>query len=83
MASGTVKSTQTGYLEEAEIREALQAMENDAAFKTGSSYIASNTLYSDHQIPFVEKHVAYLKSHPKLDPKHYLANLRLMMKVRS
>jgi len=82
MSSGTSK-TVSGYLDETEIRDALQHMEDDASFNTGSSYSANVALYEDHQIPFAEKHVAYLKSHPKLNPEHYLANLRLMMKVRS
>jgi len=83
MSSGHSKTVVSGYLEEAEIREALQLMEDDSSFNTGSSYSANGTLYEDHQIPFAEKHMAYLKSHPKLNPEHYLANLRLMMKVRS
>lgn len=82
MTSKSSKAVPFGHLNEAEIREALQEMENSSFFTTGSSYSANSSLYADNQMPFAEKHVAYLKSHPKLNPEHYLANLRLMIKVR-
>lgn len=70
------------YLQEAEITAALKGMQEDGGYKTGPSYNANAVLYPDNQMTFVEKHIAYLKSHPQLDPEHYLANLRLRIKVR-
>jgi hypothetical protein len=76
------KPSTEGFLEVAEIEEALRLMEEDSSYNTISSYSA-NVAHLDHQIPFSEKHLLYLKNHPRLNPEHYLANLRLMMKVRS
>jgi hypothetical protein len=69
-------------MEESEIREALKMMERDLTLKSGSSFSTKIDLYPDNQIPFVEKHLAYLKANPKLNPEHYLANLRIMIKIR-
>jgi len=66
-----------------EVREKLREMERDLSLNTRiSSYSANSELYPDNQIPFVEKHIAYLMSHPKVVPEQYLSNLRLMLKVR-
>jgi hypothetical protein len=65
------------------IRLQLIAMASDDAFLTGPSYSADAVAYPDSQIPFVDKHMAYLNSHPQLDPDHYLSNLKLMMRRRS
>ncbi len=68
-------------LEETKVREKLMAMEKDPLLNTKHSSFSANTdLYPDGQIPFVEKHIAYLMEHPKLDPDQYLANLRLMLR---
>lgn len=64
------------------IRQMLQKIVLDQGYNTTSTYSANETDYPDHLIPFVEKHVAYLKNHPKLDPEQYIANLRLMTKIR-
>lgn len=67
-----------------EVREKLQAMEKNPLLNTrATSYSANTGLYPNGEIPFVEKHWAYLMDHPKLDPNQYLANLRLMLKNRS
>lgn len=69
-------------MEELEIRQALRVMELDKSFNTKSSYAANTVLWPDHRISFTEKHMAYLKAHPALNPQHYLANLKLMIKKR-
>ncbi len=71
-----------GSEEAARIEEILRQMAKDSAYNTTSSYSANITQYPDHLIPFVDKHMNYLKTHPSLDPQHYLANLRLMTKIR-
>lgn len=66
----------------AEIEQTLLGMVKDARYNTVASYSTNSTLYPDNLIPFVEKHMNYLSTHPSTDPQHYLANLRLMTKVR-
>ncbi len=64
------------------ILESLRIMARDTTYNTDSSYSANSNLYPDHLIPFVAKHMEYLKNHPSTDPEHYLANLRLMTRIR-
>ena len=68
-------------LEECNVREVLAKMEVDTSLnKPRSAYSSNTALYPDNKIPFVDKHIAYLLAHPKLDPIQYLSNLRLMLK---
>ncbi len=62
--------------------DALRKMADDAAFITEPGYSPNSELYPSHVIPFVEKHIEYLRTHPGTDPQHYLSNLRLMTRVR-
>lgn len=64
------------------IRQELVAMLSNQGYTTESTYNANSDLYPDNQIPFVEKHMHYIATHPSVDPNHYLANLRLITKVR-
>jgi len=64
------------------IEQELLEMVKDGRYNTDSSYSPNLTLYPDNLIPFVEKHKAYLMSHPALNAEMYLANLRLMTKHR-
>lgn len=84
MLTQYTRSAVTQRLLDGEVREKLQEMENDLSLNTrATSYSANSTLYPDNQIPFVEKHIAYLMDHPKVDYSQYLANLRLMLKIHS
>lgn len=60
----------------------LEEMVADDSYNTEPSFSANSELYPNHQIPFVNKHIDYLKSHPSMDPQQYLANLRLMTRRR-
>lgn len=60
------------------IREQLERMVEDQAFNTTSTYAATR----EDNMPFVEKHMTYLSDHPKLNPQHYVANLRLMTRLK-
>ena len=60
------------------IREQLENMVTNIAFNTTSTYAAT----MDHNLPFVDKHMNYLSDHPKLNPDHYVANLRLMTRIK-
>lgn len=66
--------------EAVEIRQKLQHMASSDLYNTRASFTADNENYSDNLIPFQDKHMNYLYTHPKLDAGMYLANLRLMTK---
>jgi len=65
-----------------EIARILEQMASDDTYNTESSYSANSELYPDNLIPFVDKHMNYLSSHPTTDPRHYMSNLRLMTRVK-
>ncbi|QQS19455.1 hypothetical protein IPL85_04195 [Candidatus Saccharibacteria bacterium] len=60
----------------------LQAMLEDEAFTTTSSYNPNAEIYPDHSMSFVDKHVAYLCAHPGITAEQYLSNLRLKTRIR-
>lgn len=64
-------------------KNALLEMTADSRYATEPSYSANTTLYSDNRIPFIDKHILYLQAHPQIDPEQYLANLRLITKLRT
>lgn len=65
------------------VREQLHQMELDTNYETKvSSYTADGGTYPDNQIPFIEKHLAYLTTHPGVNPEQYLSNLRLKLRIR-
>lgn len=68
--------------EGAEIEKALRTMAADKAFSTKASYSTNSDAYPNNSMPFVDKHMSYLSAHPSVDPEHYLANLRLITKIR-
>jgi len=82
MLNQYTRSAITQRLLDGEVREKLRLMERDPVLNTTTSYSANAILYPDHEMPFVDKHIAYLMNHPKVDCVQYLANLRLMLKVR-
>lgn len=69
-------------MDEDEIAAALRNMEDDPVFVTNSAYRANAELWPDHRISFVNSHLGYLKTHPAVDPKHYLSNLKLILRKR-
>lgn len=64
------------------VKGRLQDMVANKAFNTDSSYSANGTQYPSHEIPFTDKHMNYLSSHPAIDPEQYVANLRLLTRYR-
>lgn len=66
-----------------EVKQQLVSMANDATYNTNSGYSANTQLYPDNLMTFVEKHMAYLNTHPNIDADQYMANLRLMTRLRS
>jgi len=68
--------------EAVEVKSTLEAMQLDLKFNTDSSYSADFEKHPDHLITFVDKHMAYLQAHPDVIPSQYLANLRLITRLR-
>lgn len=68
--------------EGAQIIVALKELAANVGFNTDPTYVADVSSYPDNLIPFVDKHIKYLKQHPNINPQHYLANLRIMTKIR-
>ena len=62
-----------------EVMDQLRLMEVSAAYHTKESYSPSSL----DAVTFTDKHFTYICSHPAVKPQEYLANLRLMTKVRS
>lgn len=60
----------------------LNSMVLDGAYITEPSFSADSEKYTDNLIPFIDKHLAYLRSHPATNPEHYLSNLKLMTRIR-
>lgn len=67
---------------EVEIIERLTALQNNPAMVTNAAYSPAANAWPDNQMPFVEIHLAYLRAHKQVDPRHYLSNLELMIKKR-
>lgn len=65
-----------------EIVHALKQMMRDSAYNTESSYSINITKYPDNRMPFADKHMSYIITHPSIDPQQYLANLRMMTLIR-
>lgn len=59
----------------------LEMMILDDSYNTEPSYSADTESYPDNLMPFMDKHVNYLYSHPMIDPQLYLSNLRLMSRI--
>lgn len=68
--------------EEKEIREELKEMMLSGAYNTTSRYTPNSNEYPDGLMPFVDRHIRYLYANPNLDPRMYLANLRLKTRIR-
>jgi len=67
-------------MNEEEISGALSSMLSDRKLITKTAYRANKELWPNNRISFVDNHLAYLKAHPMVDPKHYISNLRLMLR---
>lgn len=67
--------------EATETEAILNEMVSDKAFITEDGYSTNTELYPDKVIPFVDKHMHYLRTHA-VNPQHYVSNLRLMTRIR-
>lgn len=79
------QQTRREYFESQEgqdIKRLLTDMAEDGGFYTRASFSPDTTKYPDNFMPFVDKHLAYLSAHPNLDARMYIANLKMMTRVR-
>jgi len=65
-----------------EVTAKLQSLQDDPSMQTSSKYSPTAPEWPDNQLPFVEIHLAYLRSHKTVNPLHYISNLELMIKKR-
>ncbi len=63
-----------------DIVEALNRLKADNRYATDPAYRGDPAKWPDHQISFIDFHLTYLRAHPGLNPDHYLANLKLILK---
>jgi hypothetical protein len=50
--------------------------------QTLSKYSPTAAAWPDSRLPFVEIHLAYLRTHKTVNPAHYISNLELIIKKR-
>ncbi len=70
------------FMEEAEIKQMLARMEDDDSYNTTPVLIKERP-GSLPEAEFKSRHLEYLKTHPKVNPAHYLSNLRTVLRVRA
>lgn len=69
-------------MDEEDVRTVLETMVTNPTLVTKPAFRANTEKWPTNSISFVESHLAYLRLHPKTDPKHYLSNLRLMLRKK-
>lgn len=69
------------FMDEAEIQAELTLMEQNTSLNTKPSY-GRYALPSMRLETFRKRHMTYLKDHPKINPEHYLSNLRAVLRIR-
>ena len=65
-----------------EVKVKLQSLQDDPTMQTFSKYSPTAPEWPDNRLPFVEIHLAYLRTHKLVNPIHYISNLELMIKKR-
>ncbi len=79
-----IKSLQGPYkhafMNEEEIKAALKAMVENSDCDTKPISVKEGSL--SKEIAFQERHLTYLKEHPKINPEYYLSNLKTMIRLR-
>jgi len=65
-----------------EVTTKLQSLQDDPGMQTLSKYSPTAGDWPDSRLPFVEIHLAYLRTHKTVNPAHYISNLELIIKKR-
>jgi hypothetical protein len=63
------------------LEDSLRSMVDNPGYITEPSFCPRSSIYPTNLIPFVDKHLEYMRKHPTTDPYHYIANLKLMTKI--
>jgi hypothetical protein len=71
----------TVFMDEQEIEQALNAMELDELLNT-SPILVRSAEDSIIRVSFHDRHTTYLRTHPKINPQDYLANIKTMIRIR-
>lgn len=71
------------FIDQQEVEKILTDMEKDSTYATNRGYVRDTPQSEKRSVSFREFHLDYLKKHPKVNPEHYLSNLRTMLKIRS
>ncbi len=74
--------TTISTMSEEEIIAKLKVLEDDPTMKAESIYSPTATGWPGNRLPFVERHLAYLRTHKTVNLEHYISNLALMIKKR-
>lgn len=75
-------ATKVVFMDSDAIHDILDSMESDSSLDT-KSRPSKGVISSADLLSFRELHLLYLKEHPKVNPEHYLSNLKAMIKIRS
>lgn len=76
------KTTRVYDIDEAGIISELRSMESSSTYLTKPNYRGTSERWTDDYVSFVDYHINYLRTHPTLNPEHYIANLRLVLNKR-
>lgn len=60
------------------IKELLLFIDASDDYYSSPSYSPNTETYGDNLIPFVEKHMAYIRSHPSVNAMQYVSNLKIV-----
>lgn len=71
------------FIDQQEVEKILTDMEQDSTYNTNPGFVRDTPQSEKRSVTFTELHVDYLRKHPKINPEHYLSNLRTMLKIRS
>ncbi len=63
------------------IKKVLIDMTDDNSYNTASCYSPNTLKYPDNIMSFIDKHISYISSHPELDARIYIMNLKMMTKI--
>lgn len=69
-------------LNEQEVTEKLKLLEADPSMQTNDTYSPAAGEFNGSRMPFVDRHLLYLRKHKNVDPDQYISNLAMMIKKR-
>lgn len=67
---------------DSEVLAKLKSLQDDPTMNTQDAYSPTANDWPENRLPFVEIHLAYLRTHKTVNPAHYISNLELMIKKR-